>query len=241
MGRPKNISITPEEVGGVQAFKDTYGDPLPNRVELLQETVCALLNRMRRMDKETTRQVTVFVKVLAARAAYWNASRSTPQGGEEVIREWREYRDLLCEIALGEKTKFTHCRESILDQSRILDQYLMENRDYLKCRNLVTRLAWVAHHQNMMLSLLTVIPCFCSYKDTLTLDPSHKKAMAAAPKPAAFRDIILGMLHCTTNNQIVKIRKGPASFTTNELLFRPLDEVICFPDFDNDPLPISYP
>lgn len=241
MARPKKTSITVEEVGGSEAFKETYGDPLPARVDLLQETVCALLNRIRRRDEKDARQVAVFLRVLAARAAYWNASRPTPQDGEAVNKEWGEYRDLLCEIALGRTTKAEHCRESILDQSRLLDKYLNDHEDFSKCRNLTTRLGWIVRHQEAMLSLLTVIPCFCIYKGALTPKPSHRKAMETMLTPATFRNIILGILHITVPGQIEKIRKGHGSFTTDELLFRPLDAVIGFPSFDDDPPNISFP
>lgn len=241
MARPKKTPITLKEVGGAHAFKSTHGDPLPDRVDLLQETVCALLNRIRRRDEDEARQVATFVKVLAARAAYWKAYSQTPQEGEAINKEWGEYRDLLCEIALGKKTKVTHCRESILDQSRLLDHYLDDHGDFSTCRNLTTRLAWVACHQDAIFSLLTVIPCFCSYTGTLMPSPSHQKVMKTALKRAIFRNIILGELHYTTQGQIEKLRKGQTSFTSDKLLFRPLDAVIGFPSFDDDPLTIPYP
>lgn len=234
MARPKKRSVTPEDISSASAFQQTYGDPLPARVDLLQETICALLNRMRRMDEETARQVAVFLRVLAARCAYWDKARSAPQDGLQVNQEWGEYRDLLCEIALGKKTKMTHCKQSVLEQGQLLDQYLEEHGEFARCRNLTTRLEWLARHEEAMRTLLTVIPCFCVYKDALEPTAADREVLSATLTRATLRNLILGMLHCTTPKQIGKIRKGPTAFTTDDLLFCPLDSAIRFPSFDED-------
>jgi hypothetical protein len=233
MARPKKTSVTLQETASVDAFRHTHGDPLPARIDLLQELVCALLNRMQRMDAETLRQVAVFVRVLAARSAYWERARSTQhQDVIEVNREWKDYRKLLSEIALGKKTKLTHCGESVIDHGRLLDHYLAQHSDFSTCRNWVTTREWITKHEQAILDLLLPIPCFCSYGDALmpaTFSKPLKQAMSGRLTQGRFRDILLSLLHCTTHAQIAKIRKGASSFTTDKLLYRPLDAVLAFP------------
>lgn len=230
MARPKKTSSTPEATAGVDSFRQTYLDPLPTRVDLLQTIVLALLNRIRRMDAETVRQVSVFVRVLAARSAYWDSTRSTPQDGVEATREWHEYHDLLAEIALGKKTKMTHCPESVIEHRRLLDLYLGQHGDFSTCQNLLTTREWIAKHEDTILELLEPIPCFCSYGDALmpaTLSRPLKQALCGNLTPGRFRDILLALLHCTTPTQIQKICKCPTSFMNDE--FRHLEDVVTFP------------
>lgn len=184
------------------------------------------------MDADTVRQVGVFVRVLAARAAHWERARSTPQDGIEATREWGEYHDLLAEIALGKKTKLTHCAEAVRDHRRLLDLYLAQHVDFSTCRNLLTTCEWITKHEDAIIDLLLPIPCFCSYGDALMparLPPPLRKDLNGNLTPGIFRDILLGLLHCTTHAQIAKICKGPTTYTTDELLYRPLDEVLTFP------------
>ena len=232
MARPKKTAVTPEAAASIDSFRKTHLDPLPTRVDLLQTIVLALLNRIRRMDAETVRHVGVFVRVLAARSAYWESARSTPQDGVEATREWDEYHDLLAEIALGKKTKFTHCRESVIDHRRLLDLYLADHGDFSTCRNLLTIRQWITKHEDAIIDLLLPIPCFCSYGAAImpvTLDRQLKQDLSGNLTPGRFRDILLGMLHCTRHDQIAKICKGSTAFTTDELLYRHLDDVLTFP------------
>lgn len=235
MARPKKAPFTAHEAAGVAAFHHIHGDPLPRRADLLQETVCALLNRLKRTDPETARQAAVFLYVLAARSAYWDKQRATPHNAIDLHREWKEYRDLLCEIALGTKTKRTHCQETILDQGRVLDRYFERHADFFQCRNLATRQHWILKHEASMLARLTVMPCFCTYGEALlpaTLPRRLRAALIAPCTTGKIRDLLLACLHSTTPVQIAKIRKGSHSFTSKALLYRPLDTVIGFPTFD---------
>ncbi len=67
MARPKKAPFTACEAAGVAAFHHINGDPLPSRVDVLQEAICAVLNRFRSTDPETVRLVVLFLKILAAR------------------------------------------------------------------------------------------------------------------------------------------------------------------------------
>lgn len=69
MARPKKTPFTGCEAAGVAAFHHINGDPLPPRVDVLQEAICAVLNRFRSTDPETVRQVVLFLKISRRAAA----------------------------------------------------------------------------------------------------------------------------------------------------------------------------
>ena len=50
MARPKKTPFTACEAVGVAAFHHINGDPLSSRVDVLQEAICAVLNRFRGTD-----------------------------------------------------------------------------------------------------------------------------------------------------------------------------------------------
>lgn len=232
MSRPKKTPISPEQDAGIESFKSIYEYPLPAQVDLLQGTVSALLHRIKHMDKEAAQQVAVFVQVLAARAVYWE--NRALSGRADIHRAWQDYRELLTEIALGKKTKNTHCVETIVPQGGLLDRYLEAHPEFSQCRNAVTRFAWITEHGPAIQDLLKPIPCFCFYAADLipsTPDPWLKRVLKSQPTAAKMRDALLGLLHGTTHAQIASVRKQPASFPSDPYLFRTPDMYLFPPDF----------
>lgn len=231
MARPKKTSITPEAAASIDSFRQTYLEPYPARIDLLQTLVFRLLIRIGRMDAETAQQVGVFVRVLAAKSPYWGSTMSTPQEGFNPTREMGECLDLLDEISHGKKTKKTHCAEAVRDHRRLLDLYLAQHGDFSRCRNLLTIRKWITKHEDAIIDILRPIPCFCRYGDALMpagLPEPLKKDLEGKLTPGMFRDILLGMLHCTSRSQIAKICKDPTAFTTDRLFTRHFNDVDSF-------------
>lgn len=234
MARPKKIRFLSEDRIASDFFNGLPEERLPGEIYLLQATVGALISRIRRMDEETSRQLAVFIELLASRWKVWSYWKAAKLPMRDPAREWKEHHDVLMEIALGKKTKRTHCKETLLIQSRMLDRHTAELSDFTKCRNLLTKKDWFAKKAPFVNSLLTVVPCFCNYdgkliervrsslandglKEVFVQPIWFDKFLAKPLTKARVRNAWLAMLHVTTESGIEKIKKWPSSFTSHEI------------------------
>lgn len=233
MARPKKRSIPPKEAALFEAYDKICDDPLPDRVDLLQAIICALLTRIRRKDEREANQLVVLLHAITARAEYWKNQPAKPKDPLDAWgpdhREWEaSYTTLLREMCVGETRRSSHCMETIVDQGTLLDRYLEDHPEILKLRNSTMRMEWIVKHAPTINDLLIPFPCFCDYyekiivtdwvqdqlKDILVEPRWLKKFASNTLTTARLRDAFLAMLHGVTIAEIVQIKKKPGLLVT---------------------------
>lgn len=243
MARPRKGRFRSDDITILNFFNGLPEEQLPREVYLLQATVGALIKRIRLMNEETARQLDVFITQLAVRATVWRKRKSKSWERSDASEEWRDYCEILEEIALGKTSRRTHCKETVILQGRWLDRYLSGhyslpgNSDFMKCRNSDSRRKWILNHANVLNDILSLMPCFCYYKGKI-VEKRGSKALFVEPHwlksflnkgvwtPVLVREAWLAMLHGTTMNEIAQIRKGPSSFSSRANMTPTLEDFL---------------
>jgi len=200
------------------------GRYVPRRLHLAQEVIEALLHRLSKYDKTKgktdTRQLAVWVYLIAVRELYWDSRPSYFQMTEKDIesRHAELFGSLLRKISTGHKDGGNHLRESVVLQRNWLDWFLHTN-GYDNCKNAAQdRWHWLRKNRGHIFEGLRLFPCYCPYSDELKI-PSLKEFKKNNEQTIQRADFIaetLSMIHNAASAVVIKKHYRPSSIKPND-------------------------
>lgn len=190
-GRP--LKRIPVPTGVISAFSQASVDPIPQDPQILRVLIDALLDRIKRKNPTEAKGLRTWIH-------YLTAIEDMESGGLNAFARYlrRDACNELRSIVLGEiggsnaKRRTKDHFDSAVEIQRHLLQTFLQEHPYQG--NKVEWEPYWEQYQNDIVSLLTVVPCFCAYE---TMRPARVWNFSGdrCPSEGEFIDLVLASLH----------------------------------------------
>jgi hypothetical protein len=205
---PKREFLSQFMKENVCAFSGLDNKHFPEKIELLEQIIQALLKRMSLRDIEEAKQIYHKIQLMVVAEEAWENRPSYfqfryPHMGRE---EWLlNYGQLLHDIALQSKSNETHWPPAFLLQRELLEYDFRRLEFPEKARSPYTRLQWIKQNRDILEDRIHAIPCYCSYH--FSLSALTENTFQNAKSIGMIINTLLAAFHNTTVQMVRKLGK----------------------------------